>query len=72
MHGAYIRARQSERRIHTTLGELIATISDGALEYAADTEEAHEIARLVLVRILRSAWRTGKVANRRFSANYAH
>ena len=72
MHAAYIRARQSERRIHTTLGELIATISDVALEYSADTEEAYEIARLVLVRILRSASRTGKVANRRFSAKYVH
>ena len=34
-------------RNETTLRELIATISDGAFEYAADTEEAYEIECLV-------------------------
>jgi hypothetical protein len=31
-----IGARKKKRRIHTTLGELVATISDIAFEYAAD------------------------------------
>ncbi|MGH7797589.1 MAG: hypothetical protein ACREQ2_22245 [Candidatus Binatia bacterium] len=59
---AHIRAHPNDRRIHTTLGELIATISDVAFEYAADTEEAYEIARLVLVKILKDASLTRKVA----------
>lgn len=42
-----IGARKKKRRIHTTLGELVATISDIAFEYAADGEEAYEIARWV-------------------------
>ena len=65
MSAAYIRARPNERRIHTTLGELIAATSEVALEYAADTEEACEIARLVLVKILKRASFTRKGANRR-------
>jgi hypothetical protein len=44
-----------KNRDETTLRELIATISDVAFEYAADTEEAYEIGCLVLVRILKDA-----------------
>jgi hypothetical protein len=65
MSAAYIRARQDEHKIHTTLGELIAATSEVALEYATDTEEACEIARLVLVKILKRASFTRKGANRR-------
>ena len=50
-----IGARKKKRRIHTTLGELVATISDIAFEYAADGEEAYEIARWVLVSFLKDA-----------------
>jgi len=66
------RARQNDRRIHTTLGELIATISEVALESAADTEEAYEIVRLVLARILTNASLTRKAANQRFASKYVH
>jgi hypothetical protein len=65
-------ARQNDRRIHTTLGELIATISEFALESAADTEEAYEIVRLVLGKILTDASHTRKAANRRFVSKYVH
>ena len=34
MYVERIGARKKKRRIHTTLGELVATISDIALEYA--------------------------------------
>ena len=40
---------------HTTLGELIATISDVAFEYSDDTKEAYHLSRLVLVEILKGA-----------------
>lgn len=69
MSPAYIRARHGERTIHTTLGELIAATSEVALEYAADTEEACEIARVVLMRILkRASLTTRKRANRRLAS----
>jgi hypothetical protein len=55
MYVANKRARQNDRRIHTTLGELIAAISEVALEYGANTEEAYEIVRLVLAKILKNA-----------------
>jgi len=54
MHVANIRAHQNKHTVHTTLRELIATISDIAFEYAAGKEEAYEIARLVLVRMLKA------------------
>jgi urease gamma subunit len=50
MYVERIGARKNKRRIHITLGELVATISDIAFEYAADGEEAYEIARRVLVK----------------------
>jgi hypothetical protein len=40
-------------RINTTLGELIATVSEFAFEYSADTREAYDLARLVLVELLK-------------------
>ena len=72
MHAANIRARRNAGRIHTTLGELIATISEVALEYAADTEEAYEIVRLVLAKILKNASLTRKAVNRRLVRKYVH
>jgi len=56
-------------RIDTTLGELIATISDVAFEYSADTKEAYQLARLVLVEILKTASRRGEIINRPFFQN---
>ena len=51
--------------VDTTLKDLVATISDVAFEHAAEPEEAYEIARLVLLRILKDAslkrkWLTGQ------------
>jgi hypothetical protein len=54
-----------KNRDETTLRELIATISDVAFEYAADTEEAYEIGCLVLVRILKDASLKKEPADRR-------
>ena len=55
MYVERIGARKNKRRIHTTLGDLIATISDVALENSVDPKEAYKLARLVLVQILKSA-----------------
>ena len=46
---------RSNHRTDNNLKELVATISDVAFEYATDTEEAYEIACLVLLRILKDA-----------------
>ncbi len=51
----------------------MATIGDVAFEYADDTEEAYEIACLVLLRILKDASPKREIVDRRFSATkYSH
>ena len=73
MYVERIGARKNKRRIHTTLGELVATISDIAFEYAADGEEAYEIARRVLVDVLKDASLRRETIDRHFSASkYLH
>ena len=68
-----MKSSHNENRTDTTLGELIATISDVAFEYAADTEEAYEIAHLVLVRILKNASPKREIVDRRLAATkYSH
>ena len=53
-------------RIDTTLGELIATISDVAFEYSDDRKEAYDLARLVLAKILKGASLRSEIVDRRF------
>jgi len=48
-----VKTNRSDNRINTTLGELIATVSELAFEYSADTREAYDLARLVLVELLK-------------------
>jgi hypothetical protein len=43
-----------EERTETTLGELIATVSDGALELCKDSREACLLASVVLEQILKT------------------
>ena len=50
-----MKVNRNDDRIDTTLGELIATISDVAFENSDDPKEAYELARLVLVEILKGA-----------------
>ena len=59
-----MKMSHKRNRIDTTLGDLIATISDIALENSADPKEAYELARLVLVQILKGASFNGKIINR--------
>ena len=56
-------------RIDTTLGDLIAAISDVAFEYSTDTKEAYDLTRLVLVEILKNASLRGEIIIRPFSWN---
>jgi hypothetical protein len=57
----------------TSLSDLMATISDAAFEYSNDSEEAHEIACLVLKRILKDASLKREFVDRRLSpAKYPH
>lgn len=53
----------------TTLGELIATISDVAFENSDDTKEAYDLARLVLVEILKGATFRSAIVGRYFSTS---
>lgn len=55
MKGSDVKVNRNDHRIDTTLGELIATISDVAFEYSDDAKEAYDLTRLVLVEILKGA-----------------
>ena len=48
-----VKTNRGNNKINTTLGELIATVSDFAFEYSADTRETYGLARLVLVELLK-------------------
>lgn len=68
-----MKLNDSGKRIETTLGELIATISDVAFESCDDTEEAYTLALLVSLEILKRASFTSQLQNRRApSSKYPH
>jgi hypothetical protein len=46
------------KRLNTTLGELIAAASEVAFEYSQNEKEAYRLARLALIEILRKASRS--------------
>ncbi len=50
-----MKTNRSDNRINTTLGELIATVSEFAFDYSGDTKEAYDLARLVLIELLKRA-----------------
>ena len=64
-----MKIKHKGNRIDTTLGDLIATISDVAFEYCADTKEAYHLARLVLAKILKNASLRGEIIVRPFPRN---
>jgi len=69
----YMKVNHNGNRIDTSLGELIAAISDIAFEYSADTNEAYHLAHLVLEEILKGASLRSEIADRRFSqTKYLH
>ena len=61
-----MKLRHHGNRIDTTLGDLIAAVSDVAFEYSDDAKEAYHLARLVLVEILKGASLKGKIISRPF------
>ena len=68
-----MKLNRNDHRIDTTLGELIATISDVAFEYSDDTKEAYRLSRLVLVEILKGASLKREIVDRHFSTSkYLH
>ena len=68
-----MKVNRNGHRIGTTLGELIAMISDVAFEYSDDTKEAYRLSRLVLVEILKGASLRSETVDRHFSASkYLH
>ena len=68
-----MKVNRNGHRIATTLGELIAMISDVAFEYSDDTKEAYHLSRLVLVEILKRASPKGAIVDWDFSTSkYLH
>ncbi|MGE5159776.1 MAG: hypothetical protein ACM3OF_16715 [Gemmatimonas sp.] len=61
-----MKTNRSDNRINTTLGELIATVSEIAFEYSADEKEAYDLARLVLVDLLKEASPGSEIIDRHF------
>ena len=61
-----MKTNRSDNRINTTLGELIATVSELAFEYSADTREAYDLARLVLVELLKRVSPGSEIIDRHF------
>jgi hypothetical protein len=61
-----VKTNRSDNRINTTLGELMATVSEFAFEYSADTREAYYLARLVLVELLNGAYLEREITDRHF------
>jgi hypothetical protein len=68
-----MKVNRNDHRIDTTLGELIATISDVAFEYSDDRKEAYDLARRVLVQILKGASLRSEIVDRQSPATkYPH
>lgn len=64
-----MKVNRNDHKIDSTLGELMATISDVAFEYSDDTQEAYDLARLVLVEILKGASLSGEIGDQHFSTS---
>ncbi|HVO91209.1 MAG TPA: hypothetical protein VMT22_00120 [Terriglobales bacterium] len=68
-----MKRNPTDRRIHTTLGNLIATISEVAFENSVDAKEAYALAGLVLMEMLKRASFKSEAIGRCISASkYLH
>jgi hypothetical protein len=67
-----VKVKRRDNRINTTLGELIATVSECAFEHADDTREAYDLARLVLVEVLKGACPKSEIIEPNFRRNLLH
>ena len=61
-----VKTSRSDNRINTPLGELIAIVSEFAFDYSADSSEAYDLARLVLVELLKGASPGSETLDRHF------
>jgi hypothetical protein len=70
------RNRSSKKRIDTTLGELIAALSEVAFEHCKDAKEAYTLAGLVLADVLSNCLRSdvtpsqSRIRDRDFSSTF--
>jgi len=65
-----MKINHNGNRIDTTLGDLIAAISEVTLEYSADSKEAYNLTRLVLADILKDACPRRISSTRGFSGTH--
>lgn len=61
-----MKATSRGNRIDTTLGELIEAVSEFAFEYADDSREAYDLARMVLVDLLKAMRGGSEIFDRHF------
>jgi hypothetical protein len=59
-----VKTNRSDNKINTSLGELIATVSEVAFEYSVDTGEAYHLACLVLVELLKGVSSESEIIDR--------
>jgi hypothetical protein len=59
-----VKTNRGNNKINTSLGELIATVSEFAFEYSADTREAYDLARLVLIELLKGVFPESEIIDR--------
>jgi hypothetical protein len=68
-----MKVNRNDRRINSTLGELIAAISEVAFESSTDSKEAYTLASLVLVEVSKKAYFRSEIVDRRFPmSKYPH
>lgn len=67
-----MNAIRRDNRINTTLGDLIAAVSECAFEYTTDTRKAYELAHLVLMELLKGACPKSEMFDRNFRSTLLH
>ena len=68
-----MKINSTRRGINTTVGELIATISEVAFENTTDVKEAYALTGLVLMEILKSAsFKSEVVGQHILASRYLH
>jgi len=61
------RGENRIKTIKTTLGELVATVSEFAFEYSTDPAEANDLTRLVQIELLKGASPKSEIIERNYS-----
>ncbi len=61
-----MKTNRSDNSINPRLEDLMATVSEFAFEYSADTREAYHLARVILVELLNGASLEREITDRHF------